>query len=130
MITYKSICKHLQNLGGKTLRDENDDWSFCCFFNTIYGELKVTIHKSDFNKSGKPIAQKNLASIYCCFSDFDRVKGFLEKEYQCRVFTGKWNFHVSSDGYSSKIDRAESNWSTCLTNFEYKLKKILDPPKV
>ena len=78
---------------------------------TKYGNLFINIDGNKFNKHGKPYKRNKVFSIFCCFDDFKKAKSFLEKYYENRVFTGKWNFCYES-------------WTETLENFKRELNKI------
>ncbi len=79
---------------------------------TKYGDLHVSIDERDFNKNGIPYKRTKLFSIFCCFDDFEKSKGFLEEYFDyLRIYTGKWNFH-------------NEFWNETLKRFMFELNKI------
>jgi hypothetical protein len=67
---------------------------------TIYGNLLVDIHNSDFTKSGQPRKLSKVYSIFSRFEDFDKSNQFLKDYYNSFHFTSKWNFHYYSWDYT------------------------------
>lgn len=98
----------------KSKNATNDTHNFklySCKIETNYGDLFISVNEDRFNKQGKPYKRNKVFSIFCCFDDFEKAKPFLEKYYENRVFTGKWNHH-------------SSDWSNLLTMFISELNKI------
>ena len=101
---------YLQSKGG--IPSTLYPWAVKYTVNTLYGPLEVSIHRSDFTKAGN-FRKKRLASIFTCFSDFERAKDFLVKQ-KGSAMNPKWNFNVSQEGGDSK-----SVWDYCLNLFGY-----------
>lgn len=88
---------------------------------TIYGPLRVSIHKNNFTKQGKPRAKfGNLVSIFTCFIgiDFDRFKEYL-KQKNGNTYSSKINYHLSGG------ESVEENWNANFDRFKNDLEKIL-----
>ena len=94
-------------------------YSFRCLIQTKCGELVVTIHKSDFTEAGEPRKRDNLASIFCCFSDYELAKEYLKQEKGMGNCNGKLNFHCSGG------ESVQGRWDACLVNFLDKVGRII-----
>ena len=108
----KQFSIYLDSIGLRQKSYHDYEW----LVHTIHGPLRVSIHESDFTKSGQ-LKSKELASIYCQFQN-DKCEEFLKiQKDQIFVTNRKWNFHVS--GGESDI-----RWNTCFINFKNKIEKI------
>ncbi len=90
------------------------EWSI----ETIYGDLKVSIHSSDYTKSGRPKTKFNLVSIYTRFEDVDKAKEYLKKN-DGNTWSGKHNY-LSSGG-----EDIITLWNYNFEHFKYELEQIL-----
>lgn len=95
-------------------------WEIKYAIETKAGLLYISIHCSDFTKTGQLRAGK-MASIYCCFKDVERAVGCPEVDKnRLNHYSGKYNFHCSVQTGDIK-----DCWDYCFNLFSYELERIL-----
>ena len=95
-------------------------WEIKYAIETKAGLLNISVHRSDFTKSGQLRAGK-MASIYCRFNDAERAAGCPEVDKgRLNHYSGKWNFNTACESGDRK-----SVWDYCFNLFSYELERIL-----
>lgn len=115
----KSFERYLQSKGG--IPASLYPWEIKYVIETKAGLLQVSIHRSDFTKTGQ-LKARQLASIYCCFKDAERAAGCPEVDKnRLNHYSGKWSFHTTkSDG------DLHTPWDYCFNLFQYELERLLE----
>lgn len=95
-------------------------WEIKYAIETKAGLLHISIHRSDFTKTGRLRAGK-MASIYCCFKDVERAAGCPEVDKnRLNHYSGKYNYHVQKSNGD-----LQAPWDYCFNLFSYELERIL-----
>lgn len=114
----KQFERHIQSKGGVPL--SLYPWEIKYVVETKAGLLYVSVHRSDFTKTGQ-LKARQMASIFCCFKDTERAAGRPEVDKnRLNHYSGKYNFHLSSESSDEK-----GIWEYCFNLFSYELEKIL-----
>jgi hypothetical protein len=105
-----------------TIGIENNPSIYRWTVKTIYGNLRVDIHKNDFNLDGSPRIKSNPCfGIYTSFEAKEispELKKFINDFYHDWGYVnGKWNFHCSAN--------CKEDWDYLVNRFKYELDKIL-----
>ena len=95
-------------------------WEIKYAIETKAGPLYISVHRSDFTKSGQ-LKARQMASIFCCFKDTERAASCPEVDKnRLNHYSGKYNYHVQKSEGDSRTP-----WEYCFSLFNYELKRIL-----
>ena len=95
-------------------------WEIKYVIETKAGMLNISIHRSDFTKTGQLRAGK-VAAIYCRFESVERAAGCPQVDKnRLNHYSGKYNFHTSVQTGDTK-----NCWHYCLNLFSFELERIL-----
>lgn len=95
-------------------------WEVKYAIETKAGLLYISVHRSDFTKTGQ-LKARQMASIYCCFKDVERAAGCPQVDKgRLNHHSAKYNYHVSVQTGDTK-----NCWEYCFNLFSFELERIL-----